>query len=67
MAKLQVEERVAALESQYRSLYDDIAEVKHGADTVMGRRDYLADNLTDVRKMVHHINKRLEEGHFRVA
>ncbi|HEU5159664.1 MAG TPA: hypothetical protein VFU43_21905 [Streptosporangiaceae bacterium] len=57
MATLELPERVAVLENQYCKLYNDVAGALLRADTAMGRQDFLAENLVEVRTTVNRIEK----------
>ncbi|MGH3390941.1 MAG: hypothetical protein ACRDOO_18905 [Actinomadura sp.] len=50
-------ERVTILETQMRGLSDEVARVRFTADTCMGRMDFLAENLTEVRRTVTRIEQ----------
>ena len=65
MATLELAERVAVLENQFCKLYDDVAAAKLRADTAMGRQDFLAENLVEVRTTVNRIEK-TQSAHGRV-
>ena len=61
MPVAELEERVAILENQVRGLTDDVQRAKLTAQTSMGRQDFLAENLIEVRKTVTRIDERV--GH----
>jgi chromosome segregation ATPase len=59
MPVAELEERVAVLENQVRGLSEDVQRAKLTAQTCMGRQDFLADNLIEVRKTVTRIDQRV--------
>jgi uncharacterized protein YydD (DUF2326 family) len=57
MAMASLEERVTVLEGQVKGLSEDVQHAKFTAATCMGRMDFFAENLIEVRETVTRIEK----------
>jgi len=57
MPVAELTERVTVLENQVRGLSEEVGRVRFTADSCMGRLDFLAENLTEVRGTVTRIEQ----------
>jgi predicted nucleic acid-binding Zn-ribbon protein len=65
MAMAELAERVSVLESRMDGLSEALRHAEHKAETCMGRQDFLAENLTEVRTTVNRI-ERTQQDHGRM-
>jgi hypothetical protein len=61
MAMVELAERVSILEVRMEGLSEAVRRADHKAETSMGRQDFLAENLTEVRATVTRI-ERTQQG-----
>jgi ABC-type transporter Mla subunit MlaD len=57
MPTAELAERVSILEVRMEGLYEAVRRAEHKAETSMGRQDFLAKNLTEVRTTVNRIEQ----------